>query len=144
LTTHGFPNQFFTGFIQGGLNASLTATFDQQAKNIAYIIKEGLARGAATVEPSLEAQDAWVKHIRETAFDVTPFAKECTPGYFNNEGEEKFRWYLGESYGPGFYVFEKMMDEWRAKGDMAGLVLTKRSAAVSGSEYSRDTMKARR
>jgi cation diffusion facilitator CzcD-associated flavoprotein CzcO len=125
LTTHGFPNQFFTGFIQGGLNASLTATFDQQAKNIAYIVKEGLARGAATVEPSLEAQEAWVKHIRETAFDVTPFARECTPGYFNNEGEEKFRWYLGESYGPGFYVFEKMMDEWRAKGDMAGLVLTK-------------------
>jgi cation diffusion facilitator CzcD-associated flavoprotein CzcO len=125
LTTHGFPNQFFTGFIQGGLNASLTATFDQQAKNIAYIIKEGLTRGAATVEPSLEAQEAWVKHIRETAFDVTQFARECTPGYFNNEGEEKFRWYLGESYGPGFYVFEKIMDEWRAKGDMAGLVLAK-------------------
>ena len=31
MTTHGFPNLFFTGFIQGGVNANITAMFEQQA-----------------------------------------------------------------------------------------------------------------
>ena len=131
MMTHGFPNQFFTGFIQGGVNASTTETFSQQGKHIAWIIAEALKRGLATVEPSLEAQNAYVDHIRATAIDISAFQRECTPSYFNNEGEEvvnqkgekKLRSYLGETYGPGFYAFEKLLEEWRAKGAMEGLVL---------------------
>jgi len=123
MTTHGFPNQFFIQFTQGGLNASIPATFDQQGNHIAYIIKESLKRGARTVECSQKAQDEWVKTIRETAHDNTAWERACTPGYYNNEGEEKRRWFLGEPYGPGFYVFDKLIQEWRDKGDMAGLVV---------------------
>ncbi len=46
ITSHGFPNLFCTGFIQGGVTASTTLMFDQQADHIAYIISEALARGA--------------------------------------------------------------------------------------------------
>ncbi len=60
MTSRGFPNQFFTGFIQGGVSANTTAMFEQQAKHIAYIIAEAQNRGATTVEPSQEAQDGWV------------------------------------------------------------------------------------
>ena len=60
MTSRGFPNQFFTGFIQGGVSANTTAMFEQQAKHIAYIIAEAQKRGATTVEPSQEGQDAWV------------------------------------------------------------------------------------
>jgi hypothetical protein len=42
---------------------------------------------------------------------------------FNNEGSQKIRWYLGESYGPGWAAFERLMQEWRAKGALEGLVL---------------------
>ena len=42
-----------------------------------------------------------------------------------NEGEEKRRWFLGEPYGPGFYAFDKLIQEWRDKGDMEGLVLSR-------------------
>jgi cyclohexanone monooxygenase len=139
MMTHGFPNQFFTGFIQGGVNASTTETFSQQGRHIAWIIAETLKRGAEVVEPSLEAQNAYVDHVRSTAIDLSAFARECTPSYFNNEGEEvenekgekKLRSYLGETYGPGFYVFEKLLEDWRAKGDMQGLVLETRSKAMS-------------
>ena len=61
MTSRGFPNQFFTGFIQGGVSANTTAMFEQQAEHIAYIIAEALKRGATTVEPSQEAQDDWVQ-----------------------------------------------------------------------------------
>ncbi len=38
MTSRGFPNQFFTGFIQGGVAGNTTAMFEQQADHIAYII----------------------------------------------------------------------------------------------------------
>jgi cyclohexanone monooxygenase len=82
-----------------------------------------LARGITVVEPSQEAQDNWVKTLRETAIDLTQFQRECTPSYFNNEGSEKIRWYLGESYGPGWEAFETLVQGWRDKGTMEGLLL---------------------
>jgi cyclohexanone monooxygenase len=123
MTTHGFPNQFFIQFTQGGLNASIPATFEQQGNHIAYMIKEGLRRGAKTLECSQKAQDDWVKIIRETAHDNSAFERECTPGYYNNEGEEKRRWFLGEPYAAGFYAFDKLIKAWRDKGDMEGLIV---------------------
>jgi cation diffusion facilitator CzcD-associated flavoprotein CzcO len=124
MMSHGFPNQFFTGLNQGGLNASVTELFSRQAYHIAYIIRKALARGITTVEPSAQAQDAWVEHIRATAVDLTQFQRECTPGYFNSEGEQRLRWYLGESYGPGWDAFERLVEDWRHRGDMDGLTLT--------------------
>ncbi len=131
MMTRGFPNQFFTGFIQGGMNASTTETFSNQTRHMSYIIAEALKRGVHTVEPSLEAVNAYVGHIRATAIDFSAFQRECTPSYFNNEsteietgkGETKMRSYLGETYGPGYYVFEKLLEDWRAKGDLEGLEL---------------------
>ena len=67
MSARGFPNQFFTGFTQAGVGANVSAMYEQQARHIAYIIKEGLARGAQTVEPSQEAQDGWIKTIGDTA-----------------------------------------------------------------------------
>ncbi|MFJ9357706.1 flavin-containing monooxygenase [Streptomyces mirabilis] len=123
VMSHGFPNQFFTGFLQGGVTASTTAMFEQQARHIAYIIKETVARGASTVEPSEEAQDQWCATVRETAVDNTNFQRECTPGYYNNEGEQQIRSHLGEPYWPGFYALEDLLQAWRDTGEMRGLVL---------------------
>jgi len=123
MMSHGFPNQFFTGFTQAGVSANTTAMFDQQGGHIAYIIRETLARGSTTVEPKQEAQDEWVRLVREHALDNTRFQRECTPGYYNNEGEEVIRSHLGEPYGPGFYAFGELIEAWRDRGDMEGLVL---------------------
>ena len=124
--SHGFPNQFYVGFYQGGLNATTTQVFKSQGEHIAYIIKAALEREATLVEPSEEAQDDWVRHIRETAIDISEFQRECTPSYFNNEGEAQvnskgektYRWYLGESYGPGWDAFQQLMRDWRDQGDI--------------------------
>jgi cyclohexanone monooxygenase len=126
MTSRGFPNQFFTGFIQGGVSGNTTAMFEQQAEHIAYIIAEAIARGATTVEPSQEVQDNWVSTIRELAIDNSQFDITCTPGYYNNEGGgggEGIRSALGEFYAPGFYAFDELLGEWRDKGDLDGLEL---------------------
>jgi cyclohexanone monooxygenase len=126
ITSHGFPNQFHTGFIQGGVSANTTAMFEQQAEHIAYLISEAVRRKAITVEPSEEAQADWVNTIRECSIDNSQFEMSCTPGYYNNEGGgggEGIRSFLGEPYSPGFYAFDDLLKEWRAKGDLDGLVL---------------------
>lgn len=130
MMTHGFPNQFFMGFFQGGFNASTTETFNNQGRHIAWIVNRALGQGDCVAEPSLEAQDAYVNHIRETAIDTSAFVRECTPGYFNNDGQEiaddkgelRPRTYAGETYGPGFYAFEALLQEWRDRGDFSDLM----------------------
>jgi cation diffusion facilitator CzcD-associated flavoprotein CzcO len=123
MTTRGFPNQFFTGFIQSALNASTTEQMSRHGYHIAYIIKQALQRGAAVVEPTADAQDGWVRHVRETHFDISQFQRECTPSYFNGEGSEKPRWYAGEPYGPGWDAFENLLQQWRDQGQLEGLTL---------------------
>lgn len=126
MTSRGFPNQFHTGFIQGGVSANTTAMFEQQAEHIAYIIAEAIKRGAATVEPTQAGQDAWVATIRELAFDNSAFDNTCTPGYYNNEGNgfgNATRSFLGEVYTPGFYAFDDLLKAWRDAGDLDGLAL---------------------
>ncbi|BBX08239.1 flavin-containing monooxygenase [Mycolicibacterium aichiense] len=126
MTSRGFPNQFFMGFIQGGVSANTTAMFEQQAKHIAYIIAEAQRRGATTVEPSQEGQDAWVSTVRELSIDNSAFELSCTPGYYNNEGRggsENNGSFLGDFYSPGFYAFDELLADWRATGDLDGLVL---------------------
>ena len=126
MTSRGFPNQFFMGFIQGGVSANTTAMFEQQAQHIAYIVAEAQNRGATTVEPSKEGQDAWVATVRELAIDNSAFELSCTPGYYNNEGRGGAVGngsFLGDFYSPGFYAFDELIAEWRAKGDLDGLEL---------------------
>ncbi|MFT3964698.1 MAG: NAD(P)/FAD-dependent oxidoreductase [Sphingobium sp.] len=124
MTTRGFPNMFFTGYVQSALNSSTTEQMSRHGEHVAYIIAEAMRRGATVVEPTAEAEAAWVKHIRETAIDIWRFQAECTPSYFNGEGSDKKRFYAGEAYGPGWDAFMTLLTGWREAGDLAGLDLT--------------------
>ncbi len=121
--THGFPNQFYIGYIQGGLNASVTVQFGEQGRHSAHIIAEALKRGIASVEPEQDAVENYVRTFQEIEIDLTGFQDECTPGYFTNEGEHKPKWGLFRGWGHGWDAFQNMVGEWREKGDMDGLVL---------------------
>ena len=135
VMTHGFPNLFFIGYYQGGLNATTTEQYRRQACHCAYIIETALARDLAAVEPSQQAQESYVRHFREVAIDISALQRECTPSYYNNEGEtrvgsdgrEKYRHFLGETYGPGWQAFEQVLQDWRDSGDLAGLELRRRT-----------------
>ncbi|HEY2356337.1 MAG TPA: NAD(P)/FAD-dependent oxidoreductase [Phenylobacterium sp.] len=127
-TLHGhssrnFPNWFYIGIGQNGLSVNMTAMFDDQAQHIAYIIAEAKARGAVTVEPTAEAEEAWVETIRSVAILNRDFQNACTPGYYNNEGGERSGGLNGQTYTPGINKFNALLAEWRAKGDLAGLEL---------------------
>jgi cation diffusion facilitator CzcD-associated flavoprotein CzcO len=121
--TYGFPNMFFIGYIQGGLNGSVTEQFGRQGEHGAWIIAETMRRGAASVETTAEGMDAYCRHFDEVAFDTSAFQAECTPSYFSNEGQKDAPWQLFRSYGPGWDAFLALLSDWRAKGDMQGMVV---------------------
>lgn len=134
MTAHNFPNHFYTGFTQAGAGANIVAMYDQQVSHIAWVIRETMDRGAKVIEPTREAQDGWVKTIHDTAIDNTDFLLECTPGYWNGEGggagedaerKKKLKFIFGEPYGPGFYAFDQLLEDWRNEGGMQGMVLEK-------------------
>jgi cyclohexanone monooxygenase len=97
--------------------------FEQQGNHIAYILREALQRGVTTVEPTPEAVEAWCTTVRETAVDNSNFQRECTPGYYNNEGEQMIKSHLGEPYWPGFYAMEDLLEAWRETSRLEGVLL---------------------
>lgn len=126
MMSNEFPNLFLTGYTQGAVAAAINLMYDQQGGHIAHIIKETLDRGGKTVEPSIAACEKWGRHLFETAFDNGGFWNECTPGYYNKEGGEAGTSPLyGDIYGPGFFAFEKLLEDWRNRGTMDGLIVHK-------------------
>ena len=123
LTSPGFPNQFFTGFTQVGVNANLTTMLYDQLTHICYIIAETIKRGAVVVEASKEAQESWARTMREQGYNPAELLADCTPGYYNNEGGKQKRSHIGDVYAPGIYAFNALLEDWRNKGDMEGLRL---------------------
>jgi cyclohexanone monooxygenase len=123
LMTTGFPNQFFTGLIQGGVSPNLTTMLSEQTNHIAYIIKRTMDRGAATVEPAEDAQDEWVQAVRKVSRFNKDFWKNCTPGLYNNEGGAIIRSYSGDDYGGvgRFKEFVAILENWRNEGSLRGL-----------------------
>ena len=64
FTARGFPNWFYIGVSQNAFSVNMTSMFDDQARHVAYIVAEVMARGARIVEPTQEGQDAWVEPDR--------------------------------------------------------------------------------
>ncbi len=124
-STRGFPNLFFLGISQVGLSANLADMFDGQTRNIAYIIDAAKERGALTVQPTIEGEEAWMTELRRVAVDNREFLESCTPGLYNNEGQfDRSDGGLGTGrYTKGLNAFEAILARWRDKGDLEGLEL---------------------
>jgi cyclohexanone monooxygenase len=123
FSTRGFPNWFYIGVSQNAFSVNMTSMFDDQAKHIAYVIAEAGRRGAVTVEPTQEAQDAWVDVINGFHVGGVSFLQSCTPGYYNNEGAPVVGSAFFGAYTPGINAFNRLLEEWREQGDMEGLEL---------------------
>jgi cyclohexanone monooxygenase len=125
--TRGFPNLFSIGISQNAFSVNMTSMFDDQARHIAYIVAEAMARGALTVEATEAGQDAWAAEVTppSTGGDGSGgFLKSCTPGYYNNEGRPTGgNSFLG-AYPRGIGAFNQLLEDWRAAGDLDGLELT--------------------
>ncbi len=124
LTTHGFPNCFFLGFTQTAITISVPQALNQQANHVAYMVSQARARQAAALEPTAEAEEAYVQEVRSLARMGQRFYAECTPGYYNSEGQAGNRQgFFSDMYGAGPLRFFEVLKEWRDAGDLPGVEL---------------------
>ena len=128
LTSHGFPNWFTIGINQNGLSPNMTAMFDDQAVHVSYVIDEVMKRGKTAFDVAPEAEQAWVDQIVQLAeagaAGTNAFLEDCTPGYYNREGQVSQRSLQNSPYAPGINVFNSVLAAWREKGDLEGLELS--------------------
>ncbi len=123
MHVHGFPNCFIMSNPQAGFTASFPHLLDQQARHLAYIIQTGLEKGLRKVEASEEGEASWVQQCLDKASNAGDFLENCTPGYYNNEGKTSERSVQNGFYGGGSIEFFKILEDWRAEGDLDGMEL---------------------
>ncbi len=123
MQTHGFPNMLFMRQAQSGSSYNYTHTADEQTKHIAYIIAESLERGHGAIEPTAEAEEAWVNEIVTNAGMRKGFMDICTPGYYNFEGKYGIKVARNEFYVGGPKAYNDLLGAWRDEGGMQGLAV---------------------
>ncbi len=123
MHSRGFPNCFIMGNQQTGFTVNYPHMLGEQSKHIAYIVRHAIERGIRTVEVSEQAEAEWVATIIRLARLGQQFLEDCTPGYYNNEGKPGERSGQNGFYGGGSEEFFRILREWRAAGDLAGLEL---------------------
>ncbi|MCC6920125.1 MAG: NAD(P)/FAD-dependent oxidoreductase [Alphaproteobacteria bacterium] len=122
--THDFPNLFQMGLGQNGVSYVFTYPIDEQAKHIAAVIGEIRRRRANRFEPTAQAEAEWVKTIRSMSGPTREFQRDCTPGYYNNEGKrDELGGVIDEAFGGGPQEFFALVNKWRADG-MPGLAIS--------------------
>jgi hypothetical protein len=97
---------------------------NEQSKHLAYILAEARRRGVTVIEADADAEAEWVDTIVSLSRMNQQFLESCTPGYYNNEGKPAERSVKNGSYGAGSVAFIKVLEAWRAAGDLAGLELS--------------------
>ncbi|HEY4375657.1 MAG TPA: NAD(P)/FAD-dependent oxidoreductase [Acidimicrobiales bacterium] len=123
IHVHGFPNLFIVGLTQGAnLISNVTSNLVDAATTIATVVAEARHQAAAEVEVTEEAEQGWVDLL---AGNSNPLLgnPDCTPGYYNNEGQpigrrERLN---ASGYPQGPVAFFDYIDKWRTSGQFEGL-----------------------
>jgi hypothetical protein len=122
IHVHGFPNAFLVQASQGAnLISNYPHNLSESARTIATTVKHAIDKGAREVEPSAAAEEAWVKLILSGP-GMMLGSLDCTPGYYNNEGQERgpaAKSYVG--HPGGAMAFFRHIDGWRNAGTFDGL-----------------------
>ncbi|MEV0778042.1 flavin-containing monooxygenase [Streptomyces sp. NPDC050433] len=118
--SHGFPNLFHLGPLHNAVASNFVHLLDEQASHVAQVVSQARERRARYVEPTAGAEAAWVATIKEKAVDLYSFQAECTPSYYNNEGEPSRE---SLTYGEGPVAFFELLRRWRADGGMKDVLV---------------------
>jgi len=122
IHVHGFPNLFIVQPTQGAnLISNVPHNLTEAGKTIAMTIRHAVEQGAAEVEVTKEAEDKWLELLFSGPGTMFGNA-ECTPGYYNNEGQpdERSAQFL-RGYPGGAMAYFQYIDGWRSSGEFEGL-----------------------
>jgi cyclohexanone monooxygenase len=122
MQTHDFPNCFIVGLSQVGASANIPHVLDVQSRHITYILKHAHEHQVRTFDVTAEAEAAWVQKVIDASVMSVGFLEQCTPGYYNNEGQPNgLLIRRNGGYAPGIMGFASVLDAWRNEGKLDGI-----------------------
>jgi len=128
IHVHGFPNLFVVGPTQGAnLISNIPHNLVEAGSTIATVLRHALDTSAdperVEVEVTTDAEAAWVERLESGHRVRMTSDPDCTPGYYNNEGQPTGRRGVLNSMGfpEGPVAYFQHIDAWRSSGDFAGL-----------------------
>jgi cation diffusion facilitator CzcD-associated flavoprotein CzcO len=108
--THGYPNLFIMGGYQASFQFNLTFMLQTQGDHIAECIKLARDGGHAEIDVKPDTEEWWVQEVIAHRGKTSRNA-DCTPGYYNFEGEFNRR--QDGNYNGGFLQYFTHMQEIR-------------------------------
>ena len=119
MMTRGFPNLFLSPGPgqQGVVSVNHTHVMVTGGEHIAAAIAKADRAGVRSIEPTEEAEAAWVAKVEEGFADRTPFMLACTPSRLNFEGDPSLQNPRNGSYGGGYgdyFGWKQILDDWLA------------------------------
>ena len=121
IHVHGFPNAFLVQLAQGGnFVANVPHNLTDAARTVAAVLGHMTGNGLAVVDVTKEAEDAWMESLAPNQV-MASFLANCTPGYYNNEGQAPSAWSLLSGYQLGAPAYFRYIEQWRTSGDFKGL-----------------------
>ena len=122
IHVHGFPNAFLVQPTQGAnLISNVPHNLTESGRTIAMTIKHAIDNDFAVIEVTKEAEDAWIELLLSGP-GMMLGSSECTPGYYNNEGQDAGparQFFVG--YPAGAMAYFAYIDQWRTSGEFDGL-----------------------
>jgi cation diffusion facilitator CzcD-associated flavoprotein CzcO len=110
IHTHGFPNLFIMGGYQASFQFNLTNMLQSQGEHIAACIDHMRRNGLDTIDCTEAAEEWWVQEVIAHR-GKTSRNRDCTPGYYNFEGEFNRR--QDGNYNGSFKRYIEHMDRVR-------------------------------
>ncbi len=122
---HGFPNAFIVQPTQGAnLISNVPHNIADSGLTIAAVLAHAEKTGASRIEVTEEAEKAWYDLLATGAGRMLG-SQECTPGYYNNEGQDPgSAAAMNVGYPAGALAYFHYIDGWRNDGKFDGLSFT--------------------
>ena len=112
IHSKGYPNLFVMGGYQASFQFNLTYMLQTQGDHIAECIAYVRENGFDTIDPTEETEEWWVQEVIENRGKTTR-NEECTPGYYNFEGESQRR--QDGNYNGGIRKYWAHMEKTRER-----------------------------
>ena len=112
IHSQGYPNLFIMGGYQASFQFNLTDMLQSQGDHIAACIDYVRRKGYHAIDVTPEAEEWWVQEVIHHRGKTTR-NQDCTPGYYNFEGEFQRR--QDGNYNGGFPKYVTHLKEVRAQ-----------------------------
>jgi cation diffusion facilitator CzcD-associated flavoprotein CzcO len=123
IHVHGFPNMFIVQPTQGAnLISNVPHNLTESGRTIATMVRHALDTGAEEIEVTAEAEEEWLQLLLTGPGPGIIGSPDCTPGYYNNEGQPLGRGaeFL-RGYPQGAMAFFSYLADWRDNGGFEGV-----------------------